>query len=146
MKCRCSLRILLRVLTLRKVCSRRKMYAVFLKRTVKRRERNLWKNVTFSFGAIFDATGTLVRSTSILFTKMTVKKLSRQNIIKVERQCSTAYCIWTNINNTDVLCTKISKIYAGSRYKITCVWLLSFMYMKNKITKGTQFFKILIII
>jgi len=128
MKCRCSLRILLRVLILREVCGRRKMHAVFLKRrTVRRRERNLWKNVRFSFGAIFDATGILVRSTSILFTKMTVKKLSRRNIVKVERQCSTTYCIWTSINNTDVLCTKISKIYAASRYKITCVWLLSFM-------------------
>jgi len=42
-----------------------------------RREGKLWKNVRFSFGTIFDATGALVRSTSILFVEMIVKKLSR---------------------------------------------------------------------
>lgn len=78
-------------------------------------------------------------STSILFTKMTVKKLSRRNVARVGWQCGTTYCICASINNTDALRVKITTVYARSRYEITCVWLSSLFSLRKRLNINSSF-------
>lgn len=91
--------------------------------------QELRKNVRFSFDAIFDAPSSHRReerererdkgkkkeretegkggggrqNDSILFTGMTMKKLSQRNVARAQPRCSATRCIFASINNTDAL-------------------------------------------